>query len=276
MPGFKLAPSTLSTRSAAAHRPGSPRPWAAPAAVSLLVLACTAPAQLDLGYDENALLAPDENATPVIVDPDTLQATIIAIGNEGVLCPPGSVGSAINSSGTTATVILSESIGGVQTAGCVLTFELDVPEGLALGMPTTILRGVSLGRTSLERRYSFEGAGATNAFIEEPAEDFVIVDRSDAIESASCGGNRRVSYQVDVTAQVLDADTFFQLDSVDLDTTFRTGTDWRFCDRDQKLVVAPGESGEFCDGPNARPCAEGLVCDREQDPNSDEGVCSEP
>jgi hypothetical protein len=260
MPSFKLAPSTLSTRAAAA---------------SLLFLACGSPAQLDLGYDDSALLAPDDNATPVIVDPDTLQATIVEIGNEGVLCPPGSVGVAIASSGTTATVILSQSIGGVQTAGCVLTFELDVPEGLALGMPTTILRGVSLGSTSLERRYSFEGAGASNAFIEAPAEDFVILDRSDQIESASCGASRRVSYKVDVTAQVLDADTFFQLDSVDVDTTFRTGTDWRFCDRSKELVVAPGESGEFCDGPNARPCADGLVCDRERDPNSDEGVCSE-
>jgi hypothetical protein len=275
MPGFKLVPSTLSTRSAAAHRPGSLRRWAAPAAASLF-LACAAPAQLDLGYDENALSAPGDEATPVIVDPDTLQATIGEISTEGILCPPGSVSSAIATSGAAATVILSESTAGVQTVGCVLSFELDVPEGLALGMPTTILRGVSLGRTSLERRYSFEGAGASNAFIEVPPEDFVIVDRTDQIESASCGANRRVSYEVDVTAQILDADTFFQLDSVDLDTTFRTGTDWRFCDRGQRLVIAPGESGDFCDGPNARPCADGLVCDRERDPNSDEGVCSEP
>lgn len=276
MPGFRLAPSTLPTRSSAARRFSSPRRWPAPAAASLLFLACAGPAQLDLGYDESALLAADSDATPVVVDPDTLQATITAISTDGVLCPPGSVGTAIASSGTTATVILSQATGGVQTAGCVVTFELDVPEGFALGMPTTILRGVSLGRTSLERRYSFEGAGASNPFVEVRSDDFVIVDRSDQIESASCGADRRVSYSVDVTAQVLDADTFFQLDSVDLDTTFRTGTDWRFCDLSQQLVVAAGESGEFCDGPHARPCAEGLVCDRERDPNSDEGVCSEP
>lgn len=264
MPGFKLAPSTFSTLSAA------------PAAASLLLVACGAPAQLDLGYDENSLLAPDENATPVVVDPDTLQATIVEISSEGVLCPPGSVGIAIASSGTTATVILSEAAGGAQTVGCVLTFELDVPEGLALGMPTTILRGVSLGRTSLERNYSFEGATpGPYGFIEVPAEDFVLVDRSGQIESPSCGANRRVSYLVDVTAEILDADTFFQLDSVDLDTTYRMGTDWRLCDRSQKLVVAPGESGDFCNGPNARPCLEGLVCE-ERDPNSDEGVCSRP
>lgn len=277
MPCFTIAPPTLATHLSAARRSASLKRWAAPAAASLLLVACGAPAELDLGFDESALLAPDDNATPVIVDPDTLQATITAISGEGVLCPPGTLGIGIANSGTTATVILSEAVGGVQTAGCVLSFELDVPEGLALGMPTTILRGVSLGRTRLERRYSFEGAGATNAFIEVPPnEDFVIVDRSDQIQSASCGANRRVTYKVDVTAQVLDADTFFQLDSVDLDTTFRTGTDWQFCDRSQKLVVAPGQSGDFCDGPNERPCADGLVCDRVRDPNADEGFCSEP
>jgi len=68
---------------------------------------------------------------------------------------------------------------------------------------------------------------------------------------------------------------FFQVDSVDVDTSFRFGTDYSFCDRERRLDIAPGESGEFCDGPQARPCAEGLSCDRERDPNSSEGVCTE-
>lgn len=277
MLGFNHAPSLLSTRAASSHRSASLRRWAAPAVATCFTLACGAPAQLDLGSDESALLAPNDDATPVVVDPDTLFATIAEISSEGVLCPPGSLGTAIASSGSAATVILSVSSGGdVQTVGCVLSFELDVPEGLALGMPTTILRGVSLGSTNLERRYSFEGAGASNAFVERAAEDFLISDRSDTIESASCAASRRVSYKVDVTAQILDAETFFQLDSVDVDTTFRNGTDWRFCDLSQRLVIAAGESGDFCDGPNERPCAEGLVCDRERDPISDEGTCSAP
>lgn len=275
MPAFDIVPSEPSTLSTVAHPAPALKRWAAPTALSLLVLACGAPAQLDLGFDESALLAPDGDATPIVVDPDSLRATIAEISTEGVLCPPGSVATAIASDGTAVTVILSESAAGPRTVGCVLSFELDVPAGLVLGMPTTILRGVALGRTNLERRYSFEGAGASNAFTEAPAEDFVILDRSDQIQSASCGADRRVSYKVDVTAQILD-ETFFQLDSVDLDTTFRTGTDWQFCDRSQRLVVAPGQSGEFCDGPNARPCAEGLVCERDSNPNSDEGVCSEP
>jgi hypothetical protein len=275
MPGFDVVPSKPSTLSALALPSPSLQRWAAPIAMSLLLLACGGPAQLDLGFDESALLAPDDDATPVVVDPDSLRATIGEVSTEGVLCPPGSVAAAIASDGTAGTVILSESSSGPRTVGCVLTFELDVPAGLVLGMPTTILRGVALGRTNLERRYSFEGAGASNAFTEAPAEDFVIVDRSDQIQSASCGADRRVSYKVDVTAQILD-ETFFQLDSVDIDTTFRTGTDWQFCDRSQRLVVAPGQSGEFCDGPSARPCAEGLVCERDSNPNSDEGVCSEP
>jgi hypothetical protein len=276
MPGIKTDPSTLSTRSAAAHHMEPLRRWRAPATASVLLIACAAPAQLDLGYDESALQVPNENATPVEVDPDALQATIVQITGEGVLCPPGSLGIAIAASGSLATVILSEAAGGVQTAGCVLTFALDVPEGLELGMPTTILRGVSLGRTNLERRYSFEGAGASNAFIDLPAEDFISVDRSDQIESGSCGTQRRVNYKVDVTAQILDESTFFQLDSVDLDTTYRSGTDWRLCDRNQRLVAPPGEAGDFCDGSDERPCAEGLRCDLEINPSLDEGVCSEP
>jgi uncharacterized protein DUF4360 len=274
MPRFNVAPSLLTTRPAAAHRAARLRRGALIAAASLVSLACGAPEDGDLGFGASALLAAAVDATPVIVDPDTLQATIAAISTEGVLCPPGSVGIALADSGTAATVILSQSIGGVQTAGCVLSYTLDVPEGLALGMPTTILRGVVLGSANLERRYSFEGAGASNAFVELTPEDFVIADRAEGIESRSCAGSRRVTYKVDVTAQVLDADTFFQLDSVDVDTTFRFGTDWRLCDPSQQLVVAAGESGDFCDGPNARACADGLVC--EKNTNSDEGSCSEP
>lgn len=197
------------------------------------------------------------------------------MSGEGELCPEGSFATALNLTETTATVILSQSLGGVQTAGCKLTFELEVPEGLTLGMPTTILRGVALDRTRLERRYAFEDAGASDAFIEEPPEDFVIQDLASGLEAPSCGGVRRVRYSVDVTAQVQAQNAFFQLDSVDVDTSFRFGTDYRFCDPNRSLEIAPGERGEFCDGPQARPCAEGPRCDREPDPNSSEGLCTE-
>jgi hypothetical protein len=207
-------------------------------------------------------------AEPVVVDPDALRATIAGVSAEGLLCPERSLG--VSLSGATATVIFSESVGGVQTAGCTLTFELDVPEGLSLGMPTTILRGLALDRTRLERRYAFEGAGASNAFIDEPSDAFIIVDHAE-LQSPSCGASRRVRYVVDVTAQLQADAAVFQLDSVDLDTTFRFGTDYRFCDPNRSLEVAPGASGEFCDGPQARPCAPGLRCERE--PNAAEGSC---
>jgi hypothetical protein len=221
-----------------------------------------------------AMPAGSASAATVGVDPDILQATVVSVDSEGALCPAGSLGLSI--SGPTATVIFSQSIGGVQTAGCKLTFELDVPEGLALGMPTTILRGVAVGRTLLERRYAFEGAGAGNAFTELLPEDFIIADRSSQIESSSCQGSTRVRYSVDVTAQIQEESAFFQLNSVDIDTTFRFGTAWRFCDRNQTLEIEPGQSGEFCDGPQSRPCADGLICDRERDPNASEGTCTEP
>jgi Domain of unknown function (DUF4360) len=203
------------------------------------------------------------------VDPNLLQATIVSVKAEGALCPAGSLSNAI--SGSAATVIFSQSVGGVQTAGCKLTFELLVPPGFSLSMPTTILRGLSLDRTRLERRYSFEGAGASNAFIEVLEDDFTIVDDT-RLASPSCRGNRRVNYVVDVTAQLQSRDTFFQLDSVDLDTTFRFGTDWSFCDRRARLVPTLGRDGDFCDGPQRRQCARGLVCDRSR--GGEEGTCS--
>jgi Domain of unknown function (DUF4360) len=204
------------------------------------------------------------------VDPNLLQATIVSVKGEGVLCPPGSLSDAI--SGSAATVIFSQSVGGVQTAGCKLTFELSVPPGFSLSMPTTILRGVSLDRTRFERRYSFEGAGASNAFIEVLDDDFTIVDDA-RLASPSCGRSRRVKYVVDVSAQLQSQDTFFQLDSVDLDTTFRFGTDWSFCDRRARLVPTLGRDGDFCDGPQGRQCARGLVCDRSR--GGDEGSCTD-
>jgi len=135
------------------------------------------------------------------------------------------------------------------------------------------LRGVALDRTRLERRYDFEGAGASNAFIDEPPEDFVIQDIAAGLAARSCGGVRRVRYSVDVTAQVQSETAFFQLDSVDVDTSFRFGTDYAFCDPARTLEIAPGESGEFCAGPQARECAAGLRCELQQ--NSSEGACTD-
>ena len=162
-------------------------------------------------------------AQSVVVDPDILRATFVSASTQGSLCPQNSV--AVILSGDNAAVLLSQSASGVQTARCILTFELDIPEGLSMGMPTTILRGAAIGPTRLERRYAFEGSGASNAFIEWPPEDFEIVDHAAELSSRSCLGNSRVRYSVDVTAQVQSDTTFFQLDSVNLDTTYRFGTD---------------------------------------------------
>ena len=232
-----------------------------------------APVMLALACSTTSSSGPLAEAGVDVVDPDGLQAGIVDLSSEGLLCPQGSVAAVV--SDAAATVVLSRSVAGVQTAGCKLTFELDVPAGLSLGMPTTILRGVVFDETRLERRYAFEGAEATHAVVEQPPEDFVIVDRTDQLEAPSCGGSLRVRYVVDVAAQLLADGSFFQLDSVDLDTAFRFGTDWRSCDVDPSIHIAPGANGDFCDGPQQRPCAEGLRCDRERDPNAAEGSCVE-
>lgn len=221
------------------------------------------------------LLASSALAQTVVVDPDDLQARIVSVEGSGALCPPGSLSVSPNETGVAATVVFSQSVEGVGTSGCRLDIVLEVPDGFAMGMPTTVLRGVSFGTTRFERRYSYEGAGASNAFIDQVLpEDFQISDVANGIESRSCEGSRRVRYTVDVTAQLQSAATFFQLDSVDIDTAFRFGTDYRLCDRRRRLVLEPGEAGDFCAGPQQRVCAAGLSCDR--DPNSSEGVCSEP
>jgi hypothetical protein len=134
-------------------------------------------------------------------------------------------------------------------------------------------RGVALGATRLERRYAFEGAGASNAFMELSGEEFQIADAAE-LSSRSCSGRRRVRYIVDVTAQLQSETTLFQLDSVDLDTTYRLGTDYRLCDPGSTLEVEPGAAGDFCAGPQQRPCAPGLSCELQQ--NSTEGSCVAP
>jgi hypothetical protein len=205
--------------------------------------------------------------------PETLQAAIVGITFEGPLCPPQSLGLAI--SGPTLTAIFQESVSGEQLTGCKLSVELEVPEGLSLGMPTTIVRGVLVDPVTLARSYSFEGAGAVSQ-TSAPGDNFVLVDRLSGLASPSCQGSRRVFYNVELDAQVGAEPSFFQIDSVDIDTSFRFGTDWALCDATRTLVVTPGQSGDFCDGPQARPCADGLRCDRERVPSAAEGQCIAP
>jgi uncharacterized protein DUF4360 len=209
----------------------------------------------------------------VEVAPESLQAAIVGVTFEGALCPEGSLGLA--SSGPTLTAIFQESVDGEQLTGCKLTLELEVPEGLSLGMPTTIVRGVLLEPVTLARRYSFQGAAAVSQ-TSAPGDNFVVIDRLSGLTSPSCQGARRVFYEIDLSAELGAEGSFFQIDSVDVDTSFRFGTDWEFCDATRTLQVAPGQSGDFCDGPQGRPCAEGLRCDRERIPTAAEGQCIEP
>lgn len=209
-------------------------------------------------------------AGEVVAHPDALRAAVVGVSTGGSLCPEGSVGVALSEG--VVTVILSRSAAGVETARCTLTLDLEVPAGFSMGMPTTILRGVALGQTRLERRYAFDGAGASDAFLDGPGEDFVIAETAPELESRSCSGAGLVRYTVDVTAQLQAEATFFQLDSIDVDTSFRFGTEYALCDATRTLVIAAGEAGEFCGGPQGRPCAAPLRCELE--PSSGEGTCS--
>jgi hypothetical protein len=215
-------------------------------------------------------------ASAAEVNASVLRATVAAISAEGDLCPPGSTSTALSEDGATATVLFSQAVAGILTTGCKVTLEIDVPAGLSIGVPTSVIHGFTTGGATVSRSYSFEGASGAQQFSESPNEDFVLVAGASDPRSPTCGGAQRVTYVIDVTADLLAEDTFFQIDAIDVDTSFRFGTSWASCDPNDPLQVAPSEPGEFCDGPNQQPCAEGLLCDRETAPNNAEGTCFTP
>jgi hypothetical protein len=223
-----------------------------------------------------ALFCSAEPARAAEVDASVLLGSVASISAEGDLCPPDSTATALSEDGATATVLFSKAVAGILTTGCRITFEIDVPAGLSIGVPTSVIHGFSTGGATLSRSYSFEGASGSQHFDEAVNEDFVLVAASSDPRSPSCGGAQRVTYVIDLAATLLSEDTFFQVDAIDVDTSFRFGTNWASCDPGDLLLVAPSESGEFCDGPNQQPCAEGLLCDRESAPNNAEGTCFSP
>lgn len=221
-----------------------------------------------------ALASSPGTASATEVDPDILTAPLTFVGSEGELCPPGSELVALSADGAAATVTLSQGRKGLGSAHCTLTFEAEVPEGFVMGMPIAVLRGVAIGGVVLARRYAFAGASKPGLFFDRPGDRFILEDRSSEVLSPSCDGTQRVRFSIDVTAVLFEAESFFQLDSLDLDTAFRAGTDYRFCDPNESLDVPPGQVGEFCDGLQQRPCAEGLTC--EHKPNASVGACVAP
>lgn len=210
------------------------------------------------------------------VNADVLRATVASVNAEGGLCPPGSFVTALSEDGATATVLFSQALGGIQSASCSVRFELDVPAGLSLGVPSTAIRGFAQDGASVTRTHGYQGASGSQQLSESVDENYVLTASFADPRSPTCGGAQRVTYVIDVTADLLSESTFFQVDSIDVDTSFRFGTSWASCDPADLLTVAPSQPGEFCDGPNQQPCAEGLLCDRETAPNNNEGTCFVP
>jgi hypothetical protein len=223
-----------------------------------------------------ALFCSPAPASAAEVNASILHATVASIGTEGDLCPPGSVSTALSEDGATATVLFSQPVTGIVTAGCKVTLDIDVPAGFSIGVPTSVIHGFTTGGATVSRSHSFQGASGSQQFDDSPDEDFVLAASASDPRSPSCDGAQRVTYVIDVSASLLSEDTFFQLDAVDVDTSFRFGTSWASCDAGDPLQVAASQAGEFCDGPNQQPCAEGLACDRETAPNNAEGTCFTP
>jgi hypothetical protein len=210
------------------------------------------------------------------VNAAVLRASFASIDAEGGLCPPGSFVTALSEDGATATVLFSQALGGSQSARCSITFELDVPAGLSLGLPSTAIRGFAQDGAAVTRTYAFQAASGSQQLSETVDQDFVLATAFSDPRSPTCGGSQRATYVIDLTADLLSENTFFQVDSIDVDTSFRFGTSWASCDPADPLTIAPSQAGEFCDGPNQQPCASGLLCDRESAPNNNEGTCFVP
>ena len=223
-----------------------------------------------------ALLCSVAPANAAEVNAAVLRATVASVNAEGGLCPPGSFVTALSEDGATATVLFSQALGGIQSASCSISFELDVPAGLSLGVPSTAIRGFAQDGATVTRTHGYQGAGGSQQLSESVDQDYVLTAAFSDPRSPTCDGTRRVTYVIDLTADLLSENTFFQVDSIDVDTSFRFGTSWASCDPGDALTVAPSEPGEFCDGPNQQPCAEGLLCDRETAPNNNEGTCFVP
>lgn len=210
------------------------------------------------------------------VDASVLHATFASIDAEGGLCPPGSFVTALSEDGATATVLFSQALGGIQRAGCTIRFEIDVPAGLSIGLPSTAVRGFAQDGATLTRTYAFDGVSGSHQLADSVDQSYALPSAFSDPRSPTCGDTQRVTYVIDLAADLLSENTFFQVDSVDVDTSFRFGTDWASCDPADPLTVVPSQPGEFCDGPNQQPCAEGLLCDRESAPNNNEGTCFVP
>ena len=136
--------------------------------------------------------------------------------------------------------------------------------------------GFAQDGATLTRTYAFDGVSGSQQLADAVDQSYALPSAFSDPRSPTCGDTQRVTYVIDLAADLLSENTFFQVDSVDVDTSFRFGTDWASCDPADPLTVAPSQPGEFCDGPNQQPCAEGLLCDRESAPNNNEGTCFVP
>jgi hypothetical protein len=212
---------------------------------------------------------------------EDLAARVVKVTSQGELCPPRSAPGfyVIDVTGTKIAVNmgnvpkcdpnapvptpLKQSL----TPSCTITLELEVPEGLRVGVPATTWFGYFDGPgASVTRSYSFDAGESSDTAAQElrAGANFQIVDVAQPAFS-SCSGSEHVKLTATFRASILDepeAPSSFHLDSVDFGTSFRQETDFKDCNSPGALVRAePGPVGEWCGGSRRRPCASGLACD---------------
>jgi hypothetical protein len=233
--------------------------------------------------------APAQHARASSTDPtvpaNQLYAAIRNVTYSGDYCPPGSAAIGYPD-GNPAAFTVTFSTGLVLAAdtpiaaSCKIVADLDVPAGYQLKKPMWFIRGYTQVTASLWRGYSVGDVPPETERSDDNMpgnEDYGLTDRAPDVWSPTCDGSQRTSVVMRLTGCAHDPGDGISIDSVDSDTSFAMGSDWRRCGDTDPIVEPPGVAGESCAGPHQRPCASGLVCELDATPLPGRfGTCVDP
>lgn len=147
-----------------------------------------------------------------------------------------------------ATVLVGTTLnGGANVTGsCSIAFDLDVPHGYQMAMPTVLIKGLG-GRATVTRTYAFEGETPSVPIVSKlSSTDFSIQTDRPELWSPSCAGTSRVRFIATLEVSQISQDQGFALDSFDIATHMIAGVKWRRCGQ-QWTAEPPRQLGELCD-----------------------------
>lgn len=191
-----------------------------------------------------------------------MHALVVSITATGDLCPDGTW-SAID--GRDPHIGFSRHWSGpMAPLRCTIAMDIEVPVGYQMAAPIAVFRGAT-NKTTFERRYSYEDlSGSPNVLSSEPS-SLQFADKTAGTWSPSCGDRHQVRFTMELIATMTAEDSYFELETVDLPTSWVYGVGWRACNSDEPLSMEPADAGEFCGGGHHRACANSLACEYASD-----------